>query len=311
MNSLIDVKGLRKEFSLKGTKNVLVAVDDVDVSIQPSQTYGLIGESGSGKTTVGRILLMLLEPTAGVLKFNGVPYQSLHHARFKPILKQMQMVFQDPYYSLNPSRTVWDTVCGASNKSGNERKGLVRDALHMVQIDEGFYDNYPHQISMGQQQRVGIARAIVSKPAFIVLDEPTSSLDLTVRGEIISLLVQLQKELKISYLFISHDLSTIKHMCHKVSVMYLGQIVESGTVEQIFNKSSHPYSKALLSSVMVPNPNIKRNNYILKGEIPSPVNLPNHCYLANRCPEAAEICYKFKPPVKEIEPEHTVRCHRR
>jgi len=313
MSSLIEVNGLRKEFDLKDTKSKLIAVDDVTFTIERSQTYGLIGESGSGKTTVGRIMLKLIEPTFGEMKYNGINYEKLKGREFRLIQKQMQMVFQDPYYSLNPNRTLWDTVCSACDAKRNDknRDEMVKTALDRVQVGKEDYDKYPHQISMGQQQRVGIARAIASSPSFIVLDEPTSSLDLTIRGEIMSLLVKLQEMMNISYLFISHDLSTIQHMCHMVSIMYLGQIVESGTVDQIFNHCSHPYSVALLASVMHPDPAVKRSTYFLNGEIPSPVNLPTACYLANRCPEAAEVCFKQRPPVKEISPGHTVRCHNR
>lgn len=310
-NPLIEVKGLRKEFELKGTKNKLIAVDDVSFAIGEAETYGLIGESGSGKTTVGRAMLKLLEPTGGKLYFRGESYEKLKSKQFRSIQRQMQMVFQDPYYSLNPNRTIWNTVCSSCHAKGEEQKRLVRQAMDRVQIPKGDYDKFPHQISMGQQQRVGIARAIVSNPSFIVLDEPTSSLDLTVRGEIMHLLRELQEELKLSYLFISHDLSTIQHMCHKVSIMYLGQIVESGSVDQVFYHCQHPYSKGLLASVMRPDPNSKRKDYTLKGEIPSPVNLPCGCYLASRCPEATEACFKEIPDVKTVASNHTVRCHHR
>lgn len=308
---MLKVKDLCKEFDVKGVKNKLVAVDRVSFSIGESETYGLIGESGSGKTTVGRLLLRLIEPTSGSMQFHETEYGKMSPKKLRSLRRNMQMVFQDPYYSLNPSRTVWDTVYSACQvKDGNKRE-RVRQALERVYIDDDLYDQYPHQISMGQQQRVGIARAIVSSPKFIVLDEPTSSLDLSVRGEIMKLLSELQKDLNISYLFISHDLSTVRYFCHKVSIMYLGQIVEMGSVEQIFNQSSHPYSRALLASVMHPDPSKKRSQYQLEGEIPSPINLPRSCYLANRCPEATELCFQKQAELKEIEPGHFVRCHHR
>ena len=313
MKRLIEVIGLRKEFDAKenGKKKKLIAVDDVTFSIEESQTYGLIGESGSGKTTVGRVLLRLIDPTSGKMIFEGREYQKMKSRQFLSIRRKTQMVFQDPFYSLNPNQTVWGNVAGSSRKKGKALEKAVRTAFDRVQIEESLYNKYPHQISMGQQQRTGIARAIVDTPKFIVLDEPTSSLDLSVRGEIMVLLVQLQKELKISYLFISHDLSTIKHMCHKVSIMYLGQVVESGDVNTVFGNTSHPYSRALLSSVMYPDPTIKRSDYKLKGEIPSPIDLPCACYLGKRCPEATEICFKERPPIKEIGKGHFVRCHNR
>ncbi len=311
MTAMIEVEKLRKEFDIKNTRHKLVAVDDITFRIGESETYGLIGESGSGKTTVGRILLRLIEPTTGAMRYNGLGYEAMGRRQFAPIQREMQMVFQDPYYSLNPTRTVWDTVASSCHAAGAERRRLIEEALDRVQIASDNYGKYPHQISMGAQQRVGIARAIVSKPKFIVLDEPTSSLDLTVRGEIMNLLTALQNQLRISYLFISHDLSTIQHMCHRVSIMYLGQIVESGTVEQIFHQRTHPYSQALLASVMHPDPARKRPPYRLSGEIPSPINLLNACYLANRCPEATDVCFAGKPGVKEVAPGHTVRCHLR
>ena len=311
MSAMIEVERLRKEFEIKGIKQKLVAVDDITFSIGQSETYGLIGESGSGKTTVGRILLRLIEPTRGTMRYNGDRYESMSRSQFHSIQCRMQMVFQDPYYSLNPTRTVWDTVASSCHAAGSERRDHIAEALDRVQIGCANYGKYPHQISMGAQQRVGIARAIVSKPEFIVLDEPTSSLDLTVRGEIMNLLTSLQEQLNISFLFISHDLSTIQHMCHRVSIMYLGQIVETGSVERIFHHRTHPYSEALLASVMHPDPSRKRPPYRLSGEIPSPINLPDACYLASRCPEATDICFAAKPEVKEVSPGHTVRCHRR
>lgn len=313
MSSMIEVNGLRKEFTVKSTRSKLIAVDDVSFSIDQSQTYGLIGESGSGKTTVGRLMLKLIEPTAGTLTYNGTQYEKLSARKFKPFQKKMQMVFQDPYYSLNPKRTLWETVYSAYNekKDRAERNERVKVALDRVQIYKDDYDKYPHQISMGQQQRVGIARAIVSGPSFIVLDEPTSALDLTIRAEIMELLNKLQEEMNISYLFISHDLSTIQYMCKMVSIMYLGQIVESGTVDQVFNHCSHPYSIALLGSVMHTDPTVKRSAYSLSGEIPSPIDLPEACYLATRCPEAKDVCFNKRPPLIEIGKGHTVLCHNR
>jgi oligopeptide/dipeptide ABC transporter ATP-binding protein len=185
----------------------------------------------------------------------------------------------------------------------------VREALDKVYIEEKDYDKYPHQLSMGQQQRVGIARAIVSSPRFIVLDEPTSSLDVTVRGEIIDLLVRLQQDLDITYLFISHDLSTVQYLCHDVAIMYLGKIIEIGPVKEVFENHRHPYSVALMASVMKPNPKVKRLNYRLEGEIPSPINLPPACYLASRCPEAKEVCHRSDPEMIEVGGNHYVKCH--
>ncbi|WP_319559323.1 ABC transporter ATP-binding protein [Marispirochaeta sp.] len=312
-NEVIKISKMEKIFPLKGSKERLVAVDNVSFEINESETFGLIGESGSGKTTVGRCLLRLLPITSGELYFRNEEYSHISKRKYLSVLKNMQMVFQDPYYSLNPRRTVWETVDSALNAIGrskkNERTEKIKNTLAKVYINEETYHKYPHQLSMGEQQRLGIARAIVSDPKFIVLDEPTSSLDISVRSEIIDLLVRLQKELGITYLFISHDLSTVQYLCHRVAIMYLGQIVELGSVTQVFRGARHPYSVALLSSVMHPDPKIKRSDYKLKGEIPSPINLPKACYLASRCPEAEDIC-RIKPPeMHEVSAGHKVKCH--
>jgi oligopeptide/dipeptide ABC transporter ATP-binding protein len=313
MEKLIQVEKLRKEFPVKGMSHRLVAVDDVSFSIVKGRTFGLIGESGSGKTTVGRVLLKLISHTAGRMSFDGGEYQDTGKRAFRKLRNEMQMVFQDPYYSLNPRRTIWETVRSSqTHKNGTDRQGrstAVREALDKVYIDKNDYDKYPHQLSMGQQQRVGIARAIVTSPRFIVLDEPTSSLDVTVRGEITDLLVRLQEDLGITYLFISHDLSTVEYLCHDVAIMYLGKIVEIGPVRDIFENQRHPYSVALMASVMKPNPKIKRANYRLEGEIPSPINLPAACYLASRCPEVKEICHRNDPEMIEVGSNHYVKCH--
>lgn len=313
MDKVIEVKNLRKVFSIKGIKERLVAVDNVSFDINESETFGLIGESGSGKTTVGRCMLKLIPLTSGNLNFQNTEYSNLSGHQKLGILKNMQMVFQDPYYSLNPRRTVWETVDDSLNtikkKNKTERRERIEDTLSKVYLKTESYDKYPHQLSMGEQQRLGVARAIVSQPKFIVLDEPTSSLDISVRGEIINLLVKLQKDLGITYLFISHDLSTVQYLCHRVAIMYLGQIVEIGSVDQVFKKSRHPYSVALLSSVMYPDPKIKRSDYKLTGEIPSPISLPKACYLATRCPEAEDICRNEPPEMYEIDDGHKVMCH--
>lgn len=312
MDKLIEVRDLVKIFSIKGTKDKLTAVNKVSFDITEGQTFGLIGESGSGKSTVGRCILNLLKITGGTLSFQGIEYSNMKKKEFKPIREKTQMVFQDPNYSLNPRRTIWQTVENAINVrkklQAGEKRDLVKRALSEVHIEKEDYDKYPHQLSMGQQQRVGIARAIVSRPRFIVLDEPTSSLDITVRGELIDLLVKLQRDLGITYLFISHDLSTIQYICNMVAVMYLGILIEIGSKNQIFFKQRHPYSKALLASVMVADPTVKRSDYKLSGEIPSPINLPKGCFLASRCPEVEKRCKYEPPPLHELEKGHFTRC---
>lgn len=309
---LLRVEGLTKLFPV-GYKKAITAINHISFDINEAETFGLIGESGSGKSTVGRCLLELLKPTEGKLFYKGVEYSSMSGREKRGILSEMQMVFQDPNYSLNPRKNVYDTVKDTllvkKALTSEQVEKMTVEALEKVHLAEADWGKYPHQLSAGQQQRVGIARAISTQPKFIVLDEPTSSLDVSIRAEIIDLLNQLQKRLGVSYLFISHDLSTIRYLCHRVAVMYLGSIVEYGTVEQLFNNFAHPYSKALLASVMIADPDQKRLDYKLSGEIPSSINLPEGCLLASRCAEAEDICFKENPDMVEIENGHFVKCH--
>lgn len=311
MEKLLEVKNLTKLFSV-GYKKNLTAINSISFDIYQGETFGLIGESGSGKSTVGRCILNLLPPTDGELFYKGTEYTKAHRDQKKQIQKEMQMVFQDPNYSLNPRVTVWDTVYNTlrvnKQRTPEECQKMTKEALDMVHLKEGEYNKYAHQLSAGQQQRVGIARAIAARPNFIVLDEPTSSLDVSIRAEIIDLLRHLQETMGVSYLFISHDLSTIQYICHRVAVMYLGSIVEYGTVDQLFKHFAHPYSKALLASVMAPDPDIHRSDYKLSGEIPSAINLPKGCTLASRCSEAEPRCFESCPDMVEIEEGHYVKC---
>lgn len=313
MGNLLEVKNLTKFFPVGYKKNI-TAINSISFEVHEGETLGLIGESGSGKSTVGRCILNLIKPTAGTLIYRGTKYSELTRNQRREIQKEMQMVFQDPNYSLNPRVCVWDTVYNTLkvNKdfTPEQCQRMTKEALDQVYLKEADYNKYAHQLSAGQQQRVGIARAIAAHPKFIVLDEPTSSLDVSIRAEIIDLLRNLQKNMGVSYLFISHDLSTIQYICNRVAVMYLGSIVEYGTVEQLFKNHQHPYSKALLASVMVPNPDIKRSDYKLTGEIPSSINLPKGCTLASRCMEAEKICFERNPDMVETEPGHFVKCHK-
>ena len=313
MGNLLEVKNLTKLFPVGYKKNI-TAINSISFEVHEGETLGLIGESGSGKSTVGRCILNLIKPTAGTLIYRGTKYSELTRNQRREIQKEMQMVFQDPNYSLNPRVCIWDTVYNTLkvNKdfTPEQCQRMTKEALDQVYLKEADYNKYAHQLSAGQQQRVGIARAIAAHPKFIVLDEPTSSLDVSIRAEIIDLLRNLQKNMGVSYLFISHDLSTIQYICNRVAVMYLGSIVEYGTVEQLFKNHQHPYSKALLASVMVPNPDIKRSDYKLTGEIPSSINLPKGCTLASRCMEAEKICFERNPDMVETEPGHFVKCHK-
>jgi oligopeptide/dipeptide ABC transporter ATP-binding protein len=310
--ALLEVEKLVKHFPLKGSHALVKAVNGVSFSVERGQTLGLIGESGSGKTTVGRCILKLLDPTSGEITFDGTPTSGMRQDRFRPLRRRVQMVFQDPFRSLNPRMTVREilreplVLHRIGSRRGHEER--MRELIRRVELEPGDLDRYAHQLSGGQQQRVGIARAIATEPDLIVLDEPTSSLDITIRGRITDLLLSLQAELGISYVYISHDLTTVEHLCHQVAVMYLGSIVEIGTKDQVFGDPQHPYAKALLSSALVPDPAVKKSLYLLSGEIPSPINLPPGCPLYSRCPEAVPRCTERFPDFVDVGGGHRVAC---
>lgn len=307
------VENLVKKFPVARSDAFLSAVGNVSFEIARGETLGLVGESGSGKTTVGRCLLRLTPPTSGAVWFRGDEITSLTEREFRPLRPKMQMVFQEPYYSLNPRYTSFDTIAEPlrlEGVKGNSLVDRVSQLADLVRLDERKLHSYPFQLASGEQQRVGIARAIATNPELVVLDEPTSMLDLSVRAEIIDLLIALQQEFKLTYLFISHDLTTVEYICHRVAVMYLSQIVEFGSVDQVFKTPMHPYSRALLSSALPPDPNIKRANYLLTGEIPSPVNLPVGCYLAGRCPEVRAECRNQPQTLQDLGDGHLIRCWR-
>jgi peptide/nickel transport system ATP-binding protein len=312
---LLRVEDLVKRFSIPRSEDFVSAVSNVSFEIERGKTLGLVGESGSGKTTVGRCILKLIPPTSGTIWFGEDEIGGLKESEFRPYRRQMQMVFQEPYFSLNQRYTAFDTI---SEPLRLHDRGITKAALRekvlelagRVRLDERKLFDYPFQMSGGMQQRVAVARAIATNPDLIVLDEPISMLDLSVRGEIIDLLIALQEEYQIAYLFISHDLTTVEYICHQVAVMYLGQIVEFGNVKQVFESSVHPYGRALLSSALPADQAIQRTSYLLEGEIPSPVNLPEGCYLASRCPEVKPECHQHPQVLQDIGDGHLVRCWR-
>jgi oligopeptide/dipeptide ABC transporter ATP-binding protein len=312
--SLIRVENLVKRFPIKGTGSYVSAVSNVSFAIERGETLGLVGESGSGKTTVGRCLLKLIEPTAGAIFFRGEDITALSETEFLPYRRAMQMVFQEPNYSLNPRYTAFDTIAEPlilnGERNGRALRTRVLELLGHVRLDERKLDAYPHQMSSGEQQRVAVARAIATNPDLVVLDEPTSMLDLSVRAEIIDLLIALQDRFGLSYLFISHDLTTVEYLCHRVAVMYLSEVVEFGTVAQVFGSPQHPYSRALLSSSLPVDPRARRSGYVLEGEIPSPVNLPAGCYLASRCPESTAQCRRSPQSLQRLADGRFLRCWR-
>lgn len=289
----------------------LKAVDDVSFEIRDGETFGLVGESGSGKSTTGRTILRLYEPTAGKVYFNDVEITALSKTELKKIRPKMQIIYQDPYSSLNPRLTVFDIIAEPLKEYGHENiKDTVLELLEAVGLSEEHANKYPDEISGGQCQRVAIARALALNPEFLVLDEPTSALDVSVQAQVLNLLERLQKERNLTYLFISHDLGVIRYLADRVGVMYLGKLVEIGTIEQVFDHPLHPYTRMLLESIPVPDPktmSFKKGKVI--GEIPSPLNPPSGCRFHTRCIYAKEICSREEPEMIEAEKGHFVRCH--
>jgi oligopeptide/dipeptide ABC transporter ATP-binding protein len=312
MAALLEVGGLYKRFAIPGSKSVVQAVNGVSLDIQRGETLGLVGESGSGKTTVGRCILGLLRPSEGSIRFQG---KELTLGKQRNELRgRIQLVFQEPAECLDPRQRIGASIeepLIALGVARSERRSRVLESAGLVGLSEDMMQLYPAELSAGQQQRVGIARAMITRPELVVLDEPTSALDPTARAEIIELLQKIQAELGTSYLFISHDLSTVRFVSHRVAVMYLGMIVEQGAAADVFARPMHPYSVGLLSAVMLPNPQLKYETTVsLAGEIPSPINLPKGCFLASRCPLAVDRCRAQMPPPERVGERHVVHCFR-
>jgi oligopeptide transport system ATP-binding protein len=304
MDPILRVEDLVKNFLLRGTSDVVHAVNHISFEIGAGETLGLVGESGSGKTTAGRCVLRLIEPTAGRIYFKGQDITRMSQGEFRRLRPRTQMVFQEPYDSLNPrmsiAQIIEENLYLEGRLTKQERRRRVSELLEMVGLDPEYLDYYPHELTSGEQQRVGIARAISTEPDLIVLDEITSALDISVRAEIIKLLKRLQEEIGISYLFISHDLTAVREISQRVAIMYLGEIVEVGPNPEIFEYQFHPYGKALLSSVLYPDPDAPYGEVELKGEIPSPVDLPSGCFLHPRCPFAINVCATNHPELIEV-----------
>ncbi len=313
MPELLRVEGLKRYFP-RG-RRVLKAVDDVSFALQAGETLGLVGESGSGKSTLGRAILRLIEPDAGRVFFDGDDLASLDKESLRRKRRHMQIIFQDPLASLNPQMTVGqaieDPLIVHRIGTAEERRSMVADLLDVVEIGREFIDSFPYEFSGGQQQRVGIARALALQPKFIVCDEPVSALDVSIQAQIISLLVGLRERFKLAYLFIAHDLGIIKYISDRIAVMYLGRIVQLGRKEDVFANPAHPYTKAIISSVpRIPRDGKQQRRYAtLKGEIPSPIDLPPGCRFRSRCPSAEPECRAIEPELREISPGHWVACH--
>ena len=311
---LVQVRNLVKHFPVENSDDVVRAVDGVSFDIICGETLGLVGESGCGKSTVGRCLLRLIEPTSGEVLFENQNIVGLGKRELQKLRREMQIIFQDPYASLNPRLNIFSIVSeplkihGIGNKS--EQKARVADLLKKVGLDENYMFRYPHEFSGGQRQRIGIARALALNPKLIIADEPVSALDVSVQAQVVNLLQDLQAEFGLTYLFISHGLAVVEHISRRVAVMYLGKIVEIADSKELYENPLMPYTKALLSAIPVPNPKIKRDRIVLKGDVPTPINPPSGCRFRTRCPWAIEECAQIVPDLREIRPNHFVACIR-
>ena len=322
-SQILDVDKLKVYFPiitgmLRRTTGYVKAVDDVSFSLQEGETFGLVGESGCGKTTTGRAILRAIEPTGGEVLFRMNSGERINTATadretLRRLRQEMQLIFQDPFASLNPRMTVFDVVADPLRVNrlarGSELEDRVAEMLRLVGLSVDYARRYPHAFSGGQRQRIGIARALVVNPRLVIADEPVSALDVSVQAQILNLMQDLQEELRLTYLFISHDLSVVQYICHRVAVMYVGKIVEVASTEDLFTQPKHPYTQALLSSVPVPNPAIKSRGMVLEGEVADPANPPSGCYFHPRCPFAKDICREQEPPLVEVSPGRYVSCH--
>ncbi|ERT60110.1 peptide/nickel transport system ATP-binding protein [Peptoniphilus koenoeneniae] len=310
--SLLEVKDLKKYFSVKN--GTLHAVDGLTFNIEEGKTLGMVGESGCGKSTCGRAILRLHEPTSGEIFFEGKNIVTLNKNEMRQMRQEMQIIFQDPFASLNPRRTVSEIIADPINlhklyKTKKEVDDKVKELMDTVGLAERLVNAYPHELDGGRRQRIGIARALALNPKFIVCDEPVSALDVSIQAQILNLLERLQKERKLTYIFITHDLSVVHYFAHDILVMYMGKMVEKAEAVELFRNTLHPYTKALLSAVPVPNIHNKKKRILLKGEITSPINPKPGCRFAPRCPIATKECFEVSPEFREVGNEHFVACH--
>jgi oligopeptide/dipeptide ABC transporter ATP-binding protein len=315
---VLEVRDLKKHFPvrtglLQRAGGTVFAVDGVSFSINEGETLGLVGESGCGKSTVGRTVLRLIEPTAGEIRIGGADITTLSKAELRPYRRQMQIIFQDPFSSLDPRMSAGDIVAEPLRVHGIARGGEVRKMVaalfERVGLRKAQMDNYPHQFSGGQRQRIGIARALALQPKLIVGDEPVSALDVSIQAQVLNLMLDLQKEMGLAYLFISHNLAVVEHISHRIAVMYLGRIVEYTDKKTLFTRALHPYTEQLL--LAVPDPRVKRQKRVLQGDVPSPVNPPSGCHFHTRCPYVVDRCKVESPALREVRPGQLVACHLR
>ena len=311
---LVNVRNLVKHFAVENSDDVVRAVDGVSFDILAGETLGLVGESGCGKSTVGRCLIRLIEPTSGDVLFEGNNIVGLGNREMQKLRREMQIIFQDPYASLNPRLSIYSIVSEPLkiHKIGNktEQRERVADLLKKVGLDADYMYRYPHEFSGGQRQRIGIARALALNPKLIIADEPVSALDVSVQAQVVNLLQDLQHEFGLTYLFISHGLAVVEHISQRIAVMYLGKIVEIAEGRELYDFPLHPYTKALLSAIPIPNPKKKRERIVLQGDVPTPINPPSGCRFRTRCPIAIEDCARIEPELREIETGHLAACIR-
>ena len=318
--ALVEVRHLVKHFPF--TRGILLrrqvgavrAVDDVSFAVRRGETLGIVGETGCGKSTTARLIARLLEPTSGEVLFDGEDITARRGASLKPLRREMQMIFQDPYSSLNPRKTVGSIIAEpfaihGLEKSEGERRRRVQELMEQVGLNPEHYNRFPHEFSGGQRQRIGVARAIALKPKLVIADEPVAALDVSIQAQILNLLRELQRELGLTVIFIAHDLSVVRHMCDRVAVMYLGSLVELGPNEELYAFPRHPYTGALLSAVPVPDPSVRRERQLLTGDVPSPADPPAGCRFHTRCPKAQELCAQEAPPLEEKGTGTLAACH--
>lgn len=313
-STILSVRGLVKHFPVDNSDDFVRAVDGISFDIFTGETLGLVGESGCGKSTVGRCLIRLHEPTSGEVLFEGVDIASLPLGEMQALRREMQIIFQDPYASLNPRLSILSIVSepfkihGIGDKAS--RKERVADLLNKVGLDPDYMNRYPHEFSGGQRQRIGIARALALNPKFIICDEPVSALDVSVQAQVVNLLQDLQQEFGLTYLFISHGLAVVEHISNRVAVMYLGKIVEIAEAAELYSNAQHPYTKALLSAIPVPEPGRKSERTVLQGDVPTPINPPSGCRFRTRCPIAIPECAEIEPKLRETSRDHFAACIR-
>jgi oligopeptide/dipeptide ABC transporter ATP-binding protein len=318
MSALLEVKGLKKYFPIRTglfgkTQGYVKAVDDVTFSVEEGETLGIVGESGCGKSTTGRTILRLVEPTEGEVIFQGTNLSRLNSRELRAVRRDLQIVFQDPYASLNPRMTIGaileEPLKIHQQATATERKKKVMELLEIVGLTEHHYDRYPHEFSGGQRQRIGIARALITRPKLVIADEPVSALDVSIQSQILNLMKDLQAQFKLTYIFISHDLSVVRHISDRVGVMYLGRMVELAPKQKLYTNPLHPYTQALLSAVPQPDPRKTRERILLSGDVPSPANPPAGCAFHTRCHACMEICKTERPVFRETSDGHWVACH--